>query len=236
MERINILPRNQILKELQTYKKYRNDTQKEISTQFAAISDLRSELHKLEKKKVKLEEKEDKGKETGEKDGKEKGEEKKEKKVKNKKVDKDTKSKKIKTIVEEKSEEKVDKDEPIMKKTKKVKEDTKITKPKKTKKVEEEKEKEKKTEIEIHLLLLQSRENYPSWDSPYIIAAPTKKDLLTKSIKYMDVEEDEWNGMFDSKKAYKSFLKDEFEKLQVDGVESPELDKAYLIMYKITTM
>lgn len=49
MERINSLKRPQILKELQTHKKYCGSTQKEISTKFKDIDDLRSELHKLEK-------------------------------------------------------------------------------------------------------------------------------------------------------------------------------------------
>lgn len=44
-----MLPRNQVLKELQTYKKYQGNTQKQISSQFTDIADLRSELYKLEK-------------------------------------------------------------------------------------------------------------------------------------------------------------------------------------------
>ncbi len=50
MDRFNSLPRNQVLKELQTYKKYQGNTQKEISSQFSGIADLRLELYKLEKK------------------------------------------------------------------------------------------------------------------------------------------------------------------------------------------
>ncbi len=53
MDRLNSLPRNQVLKELQTYKKYQGNTQKDISSQFNAIADLRSELYKLEKKSKK---------------------------------------------------------------------------------------------------------------------------------------------------------------------------------------
>ena len=89
-------------------------------------------------------------------------------------------------------------------------------------------------EIIIHLLLIQSRNDYPDWSSPYIIAAPSKNDLLTKFINYMDDEE--WNGHFNNKKKYISFITKEFEKLKIDDVKCPELDKAYCIMYKITTM
>ncbi len=53
MDRLNTLPRNQVLKELQTYKKYQANTQKEISSQFSTIADLRTELYKLEKKSKK---------------------------------------------------------------------------------------------------------------------------------------------------------------------------------------
>ena len=54
MERLNKLPRNQVLKELQSYKKYQNNTQKEIGTQFGSIDALRSELQRLEAKSSKI--------------------------------------------------------------------------------------------------------------------------------------------------------------------------------------
>ncbi len=50
MDRLNSLPRNHVLKELQTYEKYQGNTQKEISNQFNSIADMRSELYKLEQK------------------------------------------------------------------------------------------------------------------------------------------------------------------------------------------
>ena len=180
MERINTLSRNQILKELQSYKKYHNHTQKEISTEIGTISDLRTELYKLEKRKIKHE-------------NEEKCDE-----IKNVKGDKN------------KSEE------------------TKNVKNHKTK---------TKSEKEIHLLFVQSREDYPDWENADILAAPTNDALMFKFIKYMtNVEDDEWNGHFNDKKEYISFLETEFQKLEVDGVISPEFDKAYLIKYKMTTM
>lgn len=173
MERLNTLPRNKILKELQFFKKYHDHTQKEISDQFTNISDLRAELYKLEKK-----DKKDKGK-------------------------KDENIKK-----NEKNEKKKDK-----------------------------KEKKKEENETIHLLFLQARADYPSWDNPYIIAARTKNELMIKFLKYMEsLSDDEWEGMFDNKKEYISFIKKEFEKLELNSVEAPELDNAYLIMYKITNL
>jgi hypothetical protein len=52
MERIDKLNRNQVLKELQSHKKYYGKTQKEISIKFDGIVNLRNELKRLEKKKL----------------------------------------------------------------------------------------------------------------------------------------------------------------------------------------
>lgn len=48
MERINTLKRAEILRELQTYKKYQGKTQKHISDKYNNITKLRSELYTLQ--------------------------------------------------------------------------------------------------------------------------------------------------------------------------------------------
>jgi hypothetical protein len=56
MERIDKLNRNQVLKELQSFKKYNSSTQKQIGEQFDGIASLRKELYRLEKRKNKSKE------------------------------------------------------------------------------------------------------------------------------------------------------------------------------------
>lgn len=50
MERINVLNSNQLSKELQTYNRYKNKTQKEIKERIGSTKDLRKELLRLENK------------------------------------------------------------------------------------------------------------------------------------------------------------------------------------------
>lgn len=47
------MKRNQLLKELQSHKKYRNKTQKEIADKLGGVSDFRTELIRLNKKSIK---------------------------------------------------------------------------------------------------------------------------------------------------------------------------------------
>jgi hypothetical protein len=50
---VSSMKRNQLLKELQSHKKYRNKTQKEIADKLGGVSDFRTELIRLNKKSVK---------------------------------------------------------------------------------------------------------------------------------------------------------------------------------------
>ena len=52
MERIDTLNRSQVLKELQSHKRYTNKTQKEIGDKLGGVKDLRKELYRLENKTV----------------------------------------------------------------------------------------------------------------------------------------------------------------------------------------
>lgn len=53
MDRISTLNANQLSKELQSYKRYKSNTQKEIKEKVGNTAALRDELHKLENKSVK---------------------------------------------------------------------------------------------------------------------------------------------------------------------------------------
>lgn len=50
---VSNMKRNQLLKELQSHKKYRNKTQKEIADKLGGVSDFRTELIRLNKKSIK---------------------------------------------------------------------------------------------------------------------------------------------------------------------------------------
>lgn len=213
MERIDKLNRNQVLKELQSFKKYNSSTQKQIGEQFDGIASLRKELYRLEKRKNKTD---------------------KEDIDKDKNVDKKNKSVEKKDKKHKDKNEKKNKKESVEKKDNKNKEES-VEKKHKDKNVE--KKKVDKNHGEILVLMIWERKDRDERVSTILLATDMKQ-LKEKFTSYFKEHREDEDYLEDDE--FEQYSKDAvnlLDKMNDENyTEAPEFNSAYIIELHHSTL